>query len=502
LALGAVVLLGACRVGPEYERPQYAVPEQHRGDASEVVAPDQLTMGDLTWFEMFQDDALRELILIAVEENYDVRLAAERILEARALYEIASGAEQPTVDVAASAGYVGVTRNGIPPLPTGDRDGTIFALGAAFSWELDFWGRLASATDAAQAQLFATEEDRRLVLQVLVTELARAYFELRELDAELEIAMVTLESRQKSLQLVTLRRDEGVSNALEVRQAEVLVTTAQQQIPDIERLIEQKENEISTLLGRNPGPVARGRTLIEQSLPDAIPAGLPSDLLDRRPDIRAAEQRLIAANAAIGEAKALLYPRISLTASGGFASEDLDDLLDSSSGFWDTGIALLQPIFNGGRLRANVRATESVQRQAVIVYLQTLQLAFREVSDALVGYRKLREFREQQEILTRTLEDQQRLSNMRYRGGVTAYLEVLDTDRQFFDAQLGLAQAQRDEVLALVALYRALGGGWVETAPAEAEPGAPPPEPGAPAAETTSTATAWASGPSDAAKGN
>jgi multidrug efflux system outer membrane protein len=473
--LCALALSGACRVGPEYERPEYAVPEQYRGEEA-PSAPDAKSMGDLTWFEMFEDDALREMIRIAVVENYDARLAAERILEARALYEISKGAELPTVDGAASAGFVGVTRNGVPGF-VGDRDGTLYSFGAAFSWELDFWGRLNSATDAARAELFATEEDRRLVLQVLVTDLARAYFELREFDAELEIARATLESRLKSLQLVTLRRDEGVSNSVEVRQAEVLVTTAQQQIPEIERQIEQKENEISTLLGKNPGGIARGRTLVEQSLPDAIPPGLPSSLLDRRADIRAAEQRLISANALIGEAKALLYPRIALTASGGFASEDLDQLLDASSGFWDTGIALLQPIFNGGRLRANVRATESRQRQAVILYLRALQVAFREVSDALVGYRKLREFREQQEILTNTLVDQQRLSNMRYKGGVTAYLEVLDTDRQLFDAQLGLAQAQRNEVLALVALYRALGGGWADTAPAEEKPDAPPPEP-------------------------
>lgn len=480
--LCALALAGACRVGPEYARPEYATPGQFRGDV-EPAAPDAKTMGDLAWFEVFEDDALRELIRIAVEENYDARLAAERILEARALYEVARGAELPTVDGGASAAYTGVTRNGIPAFPTGDRDGMQYAFGAAFSWELDFWGRLDSATDAARAELLATEEDRRLVLQVLVTDLARAYFEMRELDMELEIAQATLASRKKSLDLVVLRNQEGVANLVEVRQAEVLVTTAQQQIPDTERQIEQKENEISTLLGRNPGPVARGRALVEQGVPDAVPAGLPSALLDRRPDIRAAEQRLIAANAQIGEAKALLYPRIALTASGGFASEDLGDLLDGASSFWDVGLALTQPIFNGGRLRANVRATESRQRQAVILYLQTLQLAFREVSDALVGYRKLREFRDQQEILTKTLEDQQRLSNMRYRGGVTAYLEVLDTDRQLFDAQLGLAQAQRNEILALVALYRALGGGWVDTQAEPAAPGPPEPPPNEPAGE-------------------
>ncbi len=458
------LLLASCRVGPNYARPEYATPEQYRGD-TEPAAPDAKTMGDLAWFEMFEDDALRELIRIAVAENYDVRLATERIAEARALWEIARGAELPVVDGAASTSYTGISRNGIPALPTGDRDGMQYAFGGAFSWELDFWGRLDRATEAALAELLASEENQRLVLQVLVTDLATAYFQLRELDLELEIARATLASRKKSLELVSLRNQEGVSNLVEVRQAEVLVTTAQQQIPETERQIEQTENLISVLLGKDPGPVARGRSLVEQDLPAAVPAGLPSALLDRRPDIRSAEQSLIAANARIGEAKALLYPRIALTATGGFASEDLGDLLDGSSGFWDVGVALTQPIFNGGRLRANVRATESRQRQAVILYLQTIQRAFQEVADALVGYRKLKEFRDQQEILTKTLADQQRLSNMRYRGGVTAYLEVLDTDRQFFDAQLGLAQAQRNELLALVALYRALGGGWVDTAP-------------------------------------
>jgi multidrug efflux system outer membrane protein len=465
---------GACQVGPDYVRPDYLAPEQYRGHTA-PAQPDAKPIGDLAWFEVFEDEALRDLIRVAVVENYDARLAVERIAEARALWEIARGAELPTVDGAASATYTGVSRNAIPAFPTGDRDGMQYALGGSFFWELDFWGRLDRATEAARAELLATEENRRLVLQVLVTDLATSYFQLRELDLELEIAQATLASRRKSLELVSLRSQEGVANLLEVRQAEVLVTTAEQQIPDTERRIEQTENLISVLLGRNPGPIVRGRSLVEQDLPVDVPAGLPSALLDRRPDIRSAEQSLIAANARIGEAKALLYPRIALTGSGGFASEDLGELLNGSSGFWDVGVALTQPIFNGGRLRANVRATESRQRQAVILYLQTIQRAFQEVSDALVGYRKLREFREQQVILTRTLEDQQRLSNMRYRGGVTAYLEVLDTDRQLFDAQLGLAQAQRNEILALVALYRALGGGWVDTA--GEIPGAVPPEP-------------------------
>lgn len=468
IGAGLAALAGACQLGPDYAQPGYELPAEHRG-AEQAPDPEAKSLGDLAWFELFEDEALRELIRTAVVENYDVRIAAERVLEARALYEITSGTELPVVDVGASASHVGLTRNGVPPLGSGGtRDGTLYSLGAAFAWELDFWGGLDRATEAARAELLAAEESRRVVLQTLVTDLASAYFELLDFDAELEIARRTLASRRDSLDLVTLRRDRGVSNTLEVRQAEVLVATAEQAIPELERQIAKKEHEISVLLGRSPGPIERGQAASGEALPTEIPAGLPSDLLTRRPDILAAEQRLVAANARIGEAKALLYPRIVLTAEGGLTSRELDDLVDTDSGFWNVGVALTQPIFNGGRLRANVRATEARQREAVITYLQTVQRALTEVSDALIGYAKLRAFRQQQEILTSTLEDQRRLSEMRYRGGVTSYLEVLDTDRQFFDAQLGLAQARRAEILGLVAIYRALGGGWVDTLPGEA----------------------------------
>jgi multidrug efflux system outer membrane protein len=469
----AALFAGACNVGPEYERPDYPVPESHRFEV-ESPAPDAKPLADLSWLEMFQDPVLVDLITAAVAGNYDVRLAAERIREARALYEIARGAELPVLDANASIAHTGITRNGIPPLGSGpERDGTFYAFGGVFSWEIDFWGRLNSATEAARAELFAAAEDRRDVIQVLATEVARAYIELLDLDAELAIARDTLVSRRESLRLVMLRRDQGIANDVEVRQSEVLVITAQQTIPEFERRIGLKENEISVLLGGNPAAILRGRTLRDTAFPGAIPAGLPSEVLEKRRDIRAAEERLVAANARIGEARGLLYPRISLTGQGGLASEDLGDLFQGSSSFWDIGVALTQPIFNGGRLRANVRATEARQEQAVILYLQTLQNAFREVSDALIGYRKLREFREHQDVLTSTLEDQRRLSELRYRGGVTAYLEVLDTERQLFDAQLGLVQARRNELLAIVALYRAVGGGWLETAPATtAETGA------------------------------
>lgn len=459
-------LVGACHVGPAYERPEYALPEQHQG--ADAAAAQAASIADLSWFELFEDEALRELIRVAVVANYDVQLAAERVLEARALYEIARGAELPVVEAGASASYVDVARQGASSVGSGRSiGGARYALGAAFSWELDFWGGLDSATQAARAEMLAAEESRRVVLQTLVTDLARAWFELRDYDAELAIAHQTVASRRASLDLVTLRRDRGVSNTLEVRQAEVLVATAEQAIPGLERRIAQKEHEICVLLGRNPGPVAREGALSERTLPASVPAGLPSDLLKRRPDILAAELRLVAANARIGEAEALLYPQIVLTAQGGLSSRELSDVVDANSGFWNVGAALMQPIFNGGRLRANVRATEARQREAVISYLQTIQLALTEVSDALVGYGKLRAVREQQEFLTSTLADQRRLSEMRYKSGVTAYLEVLDTDRQLFDAQLGLAQARRDETLGLVAIYRALGGGWVDTAPGE-----------------------------------
>jgi multidrug efflux system outer membrane protein len=328
------------------------------------------------------------------------------------------------------------------------------------AWELDFWGKFRRATESARASLLATEWARQAVISTLVSDTASAYFQLRELDLELEIARQTLTSRENSLRLTQILADHGATSMLDVRQAEQLVFGAAATIPDLERRIEQQENFISTLLGRNPGAVARGRKLTEQPHAPEVPAGLPSALLERRPDIRQAEQQLAAFNAQIGVAKADFFPQISLTGSGGFQSSALTSLFTGPAGVWSFAGSLTQPIFTGGRIRNNVRFAEARQQEAVIVYQQTIQQSFREVSDALVGYRKNQEFRVQQEHLTASAEDATRLSNMRYKGGATSYLEVLDSDTRYFSAQLTLAQAQLNELQSLVQIYRALGGGW------------------------------------------
>jgi multidrug efflux system outer membrane protein len=293
-----------------------------------------------------------------------------------------------------------------------------------------------------------------------VSNVASAYFQLLELDSEMNISRRTLESRKESLRLVEVRAKGGVTSLIDVRQSEQLVFTAAAGIPDLERRIEQQENLISILLGKNPALVTRGKPLVENPLLPVLPAGLPSSLLERRPDIQSSEQQLVAANARIGVAKAAYFPQITLTAIGGYQSSALTDLFSGPAGLWSFGGQLAQPIFTGGKIRSNVRLTEAQQQEAVLLYQQSIQQAFREVSDSLVAYRKNQEFRSQQELLTNSAQDTTRLANMRYQGGVTSYLEVLDSDTRYFDAQIGLAQAELNERLAMVQLYNALGGGW------------------------------------------
>ncbi len=454
-------LMAACAVGPNYKRPQVAVPAVHRSDpsadASQAAAQ---TFADLRWFDLFQDEQLRSLIQTALDGNYDIRIAAQRILEARARYGISRADLYPTVEATANIGTTRTSTSGSRLPPEWNLQRESGSLGLQVFWELDFWGRIRRANEAARAELLATEESRLAVYQSLVTGIAQAYFQLREFDRELEIARHTLESRRESLRLVSLREQMGVASIMEVRQAESLVASAATKIPIIEQNIEQSENEINLLLGQNPGPVPRGRALTEQQVAPQVPAGLPSSLLERRPDIRYAEQVLVAENARIGQAKALLFPQIALNGSLGTQSNALTSLFTNPATYWTGAAGLLQPVFNSGRLRGNVRAQEARQRQALLEYQKVIQQAFREAADSLVGYAKARQFREEQENLARILQDAARVSRIRYNGGVTSYLEVLDTERQLFDAELVLAQAQRDELLSVVRLYKALGGGW------------------------------------------
>jgi multidrug efflux system outer membrane protein len=451
------VLLAGCTVGPNYKRPKIDVPTVYRGSAAEQAANSgAASLGDQKWWEVYPDEELQKLIRTALQQNYDVRIAAARILQAQAQLGITRADQFPSIAGGAAASEQRSPQSKIIPAFTSSANQVNLSL----AWELDFWGKFRRSTEAARANLLASEWARQEVLSTLVSNIATAYFQLRELDLELEISKSTLGSRQNSLKLTQLLADHGSTSMLDVRQAEQLVYTAGEQIPDLERRIEQQENFISTLLGQNPGAVARGRKLTEQPHAPEVPAGLTSTLLERRPDIRQAEQQLIAFNARIGVAKAAYFPQINLTADAGYQSSALTGLFTGPAGLWSFGGALTQPIFEGGRLRNNVRLTEAQMQEAVIFYQQTIQEAFREVADALIGYRKSQEFRAQQELLTRSAQDAARLSDIRYKGGATSYLEVLTNQTNYFSAELNLAQAERNELLALVGLYKALGGGW------------------------------------------
>jgi multidrug efflux system outer membrane protein len=451
-------LVTGCAVGPNYKRPQVVSPDTYRGLTTDQAAqPQTASFADQKWWEVFQDEQLRSLIGVALQQNYDVRIAAARILQARAQLGITRADQFPTVatDGTGATAQRSAQSKFFPPFSTSANQ-----VDLSVAWQLDFWGKFRRATESARASLLASEWGRQAVISTLVSDVATAYFQLRELDLELDISQRTLVSRRDSLKLTQLLADHGATSLLDVRQAEQLVYTAAAQVPDLERRIEQQENFISTLLGKNPGAVPRGRKLTEQPHAPEVPAGLPSSLLERRPDIRQAEQQLVAFNAQIGVAKADFFPQISLTGSGGFQSSALTSLFTGPAGVWSFSGSLSQPVFTAGRIRNRVRFAEAQQQEAMVVYQQTIQQSFREVSDALVGYRKNQEFRIQQEHLTASAEDATRLSNMRYKGGATSYLEVLDSDTRYFSAQLTLAQAQLNELQSMVQIYRALGGGW------------------------------------------
>lgn len=439
---------------------QVPVPPQFRADP--ITPPTPQSLAETRWFEIFRDPRLQELIREALIHNYDLRTAVARIDLARANLGLARSEQFPQIYGSADITTIGRSRDGQTILPEPASKGRTFGsvLLNLLTFELDIWGRLRKQTQAARADLLATEEARKAVLTTIVSDVAGSYFVLRELDFELEIARRTLISREESRRIITLRQQRGVSNLLEVRQAEELVYDATETIPDLERAIEQQENFLSVLVGRNPGPIVRGVALTEEQMPPSVPAGLPSDLLVRRPDIRAAEASLIAAGARIEVARKAYLPRISLSGFLGFESASLSDLFKSSRGVWGFIPQVTQPIFTAGRLKSNVRFTQAQRDLLLVDYERTIQNSFREVSDALIAYRKVREVRTQRELLVTTLRDRARLSYMRYTGGVANLLEALDADRELFDAERSLAQARRDELLTVVQLYKALGGGW------------------------------------------
>jgi len=455
--LSAALLTSGCTLGPNYRRPAVAVPGSYRGAIYSEAAQTQLApLGDQKWWDIFQDEQLRMLIRTALTQNYDSRIAASRVLEARAQLGITRADQFPGLSAGAGISDNRTAQSKfLPAFETSTGQANLSA-----AWELDFWGKFRRATEAARANLLATEWARQEVVSTLVANVASAYFQLRALDLELEISKRTLNSRQESLRLTRILSDGGSTSLLDVRQAEQLVFTASAEIPALEQQIEQQENFLSILLGQNPGDVPRGQTLTEQRQPPEVPPGLPSSLLERRPDIRQAEAQLVAANAEIGVARADYFPQISLSGAGGFQSSALTNLFSGPAGAWSFGASLTQPIFTGGRLRSEVRLAEARQQTAVLFYQQSIQGAFRSVSDALVAYHKTREFRTQQELLFRSAQDAARLSHMRYTGGVTGYLEVLTNETNAFSGELGLVQARLNELLALVQLYQALGGGW------------------------------------------
>ncbi|MGH9840942.1 MAG: efflux transporter outer membrane subunit [Blastocatellia bacterium] len=464
LIIGTAILslLAGCMVGPNYRRPAVKSPDVFRGGADPTPPPDPASLADLKWFEVFKDERLQELVRAALVQNYDLREAVVRVDAARANLGITRADQFPTISAGGEMTTQRNSLNGSFPLPSGISQERTFGSVVLnmLSFEVDIWGRLRRATEAARADLLAAEENRKAVVTTLVGDVSSSYFNLIELDAELEIARQTLDSRQESLRLIRLREQGGVATMLEVRQGEQLVYTATQTIADIERLIEQTENRISLLLGKNPSEVIRGHSLTAQEQPPAVPPGLPSSLLERRPDIRAAEQNLIANNAIIGVAKAAYFPQISLTGSIGGQSNQLTELFNGPSRTWSFTPRTAQPIFNAGRLKSNVKLAEAQRQLALVQYERAIQTSFREASDALVQQRKVREIRAQRELLVTTLRDRSRLAYLRYRGGVDTLLNALDADRDLFNAELNLTQTRRDELLSLVQLYKALGGGW------------------------------------------
>jgi multidrug efflux system outer membrane protein len=462
IVLLIVSLLAGCTVGPKYNRPSVATPTVFRGAADPTAPPDAHSLADLKWFELFKDSQLQELINTASTQNYDIREAVARVSAARAQLGITRAEQFPDITGTADITKQRNSTKGSFPLPPGvSRDRTFgTVLLNLLSFEIDVWGRLRKQTEAAHAQLQASEEDRKTVMTTLVSDVATSYFNLLELDLELDIAKQTLATRQNSLQLIKVRQQGGVATMLDVRQAEQLVYSASQEVPDVERQIEQTENRISLLLGKNPGAIVRGRALGDQEHPPSVPPGLPSALLERRPDIRSAEQTLIAANAQIGVARAAYFPTISLTGFLGTQSDQLSSLFTNPASTWSFVPRITQPIFTAGRIKSKVKLTQAQREIALIDYERIIQTAFREVSDALVQYRKVREIRAQQDLLVTTLEDRSRLAYLRYRGGVDTLLNALDADRDLFNAQLSLAQTKRNELLSLVQLYKALGGGW------------------------------------------
>ncbi len=475
IVVALVLLATGCVLGPNYKRPAVQSPPAWR----DIPVAEAESLANVGWWQVYDDPTLQELIRTALAENRDLKIAVERIEEARARYGFTKAEFWPTVDLNAAAGALQFNAGSLLHTPGGDAGSTgatvqtdIYSASVSVSWELDFFGRVRRATEAQRALFLGTEEARRSAVLALVSDVARAYFELCSLDRQLDISRRTVISRQESVQLARDRFEGGLTGEMDFRQAEAELHRVEAIIFQLEAQVAGKENELSVLIGRNPGPIIRGRSLEEQKLPSAVPAGLPSELLERRPDIREAEQTLAASTANIGEAKALLYPRIALTGAFGTSSTEIDTLFESPSRSWNIIGSLLQPIFDAGKNRRRVEITESRQRQTLYAYESTILKAFRETEDSLVAYRKSGQQRFAQGERVKAERKVVELAELRYRGGVSAYLEVLDAQRSLFNSELDEAQTVGSHLVSLVQLYKALGGGW-PSAPESQATGAP-----------------------------
>ncbi|MCJ7557834.1 MAG: efflux transporter outer membrane subunit [Gammaproteobacteria bacterium] len=446
--------LGACALGPDYQRPQAEFEEAY-------VQPTETgeSVANLPWWELFQDPVLQHLIRAALEENKDLAIAASRILEAQAILGITRSEYFPTVDAQVSA----ARGQGSAQVFPGSIDSSIgdnYVVGLGVGWEVDLFGRLRRSNEAARAQLLATEYAYQALSISLVAGVADAYMLLRDLDQQLEISQRTYATRAHSLEIMRARFDKGTVPLLDVNQAEIELESAAASVAASDRVVAQTEYALSVLLGRNPGPIVRGETLSQQSLPPVIPSGLPSELLKQRPDIRAAEQQLVAQTARIGVAEAARWPSLQLTGSLGFESGELSELSASDADFWNLGANLLAPVFNAGRNKNRVEAEKARTEQALQTYVKTIQQALREVEDALVAVRTYRTENAARKRQVEAARSAARLSRARYDGGVTSYLEVLDTERSLFQSELSASQTSRQELTAIIQLYKALGGGW------------------------------------------
>ncbi len=453
----AVLLLTlcACKVGPNYQRPPLSLPGEYRGiapDASTQQPPAGDQFAEMKWPAVYQDEVLQSLIKEALASNYDMRIAATRILQANASLGITRANQFPTVN--GSASVVNERNNFFPGAPTFD------TIGIQLDYIVDFWGRYRRATEAARATLLATEFGRSIVQTTLISSVASNYFLLRQFDFQLEYSQRTVAADTEILNLNNIKFKGGESAITDVYQAQALVEQAEAEVITLKQSIEQAENNISILLGRNPGPIPRGLSLTEQPHLPEVPAGLPSALLQRRPDVRQAEENLVAANANVGVAKAAFFPQISLTGAFGAQSVAISSFLQGPATFWSVGGQVVQPIFQGGRIRSGYRLAWAQRDEAELSYKQAVQRAFGDVANSLVGYNQSRLYRMKIEEQTKTYRDTAHLANVRFQGGVTSFLEVQYYEQQYFTSELNLANAWYAELANYVQLYQALGGGW------------------------------------------